>query len=152
MLKVLSGGQTGADRAALDAALEMKFPVGGYCPAGRIAEDGAIASIYPLTEIEGGYPERTLMNIQESDATLIFHKCELEGGTKLTAKFCEDEEKAFLLIDIATVSQNAALGLIMSFLTPDIEVLNIAGPRQSKCPEIYDYVLDVISRLIYECK
>ncbi len=72
--KIISGGQTGADRAALDAGLERGFPVGGGCPEGRLAEDGPIDSRYVLVKVEGGYIGRTRRNVQDSDGTVIFYQ------------------------------------------------------------------------------
>ncbi len=86
--KVISGGQTGADRAALDAALDLGFPIGGSCPVGRMAEDGPINDAYTLTEIGGGYRQRTKQNVIDSDGTAIFYESYLQGGTEATVLFC----------------------------------------------------------------
>ena len=83
-MKVISGGQTGADRAALDAAIDRDYPIAGACPKGRLAEDGTIPERYPLTEITGGYRARTRKNVQTGDGTLVFYRDELKGGTALT--------------------------------------------------------------------
>jgi len=89
LTRIVSGGQTGVDRGALDAALEAGFPCGGWAPAGRIAEDGPIAARYPVVELAGaGYEERTLKNVLDSDGTAILYFKELEGGTRQTMVNC----------------------------------------------------------------
>ncbi|MCD6446738.1 MAG: putative molybdenum carrier protein, partial [Candidatus Marinimicrobia bacterium] len=85
MTKIISGGQTGADRAGLDAAMELNIPVGGWCPKGRKSEDGPIDNKYPLQETTSGdYRVRTERNVKESDGTLIFTLGKPTGGTALT--------------------------------------------------------------------
>ncbi|PSQ85488.1 MAG: molybdenum cofactor carrier, partial [Bacteroidetes bacterium QH_2_63_10] len=85
MRKIISGGQTGVDRAALDAALAFNVPVGGWCPKGRRAEDGQIPDRYPLEETPSeAYEQRTAWNVRDSDGTLIITDGSLEGGTALT--------------------------------------------------------------------
>ncbi|WP_308368097.1 MULTISPECIES: putative molybdenum carrier protein [unclassified Microbulbifer] len=147
--KIISGGQTGADRAALDAGLEAGFPIGGACPAGRMAEDGPISDSYPLVEISGGYRQRTRKNVEDSDGTAIFYKSYLKGGTELTAIFCVRLGKPYKLIDIELVNPETAAALLARFVKEfDIEVLNTAGPRQSGCPEMYEYVKQAIGLVI----
>lgn len=98
--KIVSGGQTGVDRGALDAALAVSFPCGGWCPADRRAEDGSIPDRYPVMELRGaGYSERTRQNVLDSDGTLIIHFGELTGGTLKTAKLCDWHGKPVLLLD-----------------------------------------------------
>jgi hypothetical protein len=87
--QIISGGQTGVDRGALDAALEAQFPCGGWCPADRAAEDGPIPAHYPLTPLaRGGYRERTRQNVLDSDGTVILYRSTLTGGTLLTWNLC----------------------------------------------------------------
>ena len=147
--KIISGGQTGADRAALDAGLAAGFPVGGFCPAGRKAEDGEIPARYPLTEIEGGYRQRTKRNVAAADGTAIFYEATLGGGSELTLKFCMQQQKPYQLIDTRLVSRADATEALRRFVADNaITTLNVAGPRASSCPEIHAYVAAVIGPLL----
>ena len=147
--KIISGGQTGADRAALDAALKHHFPCGGFCPKDRQAEDGPIDPKYPLEEIEGGYRQRTWQNVIHSDGTAIFFETEATGGTLLTIKYCQTHRKPHLLIDTLATSKEEAAHLILDFLkTKSVELLNVAGPRASDHPYIYSFVYCTTSQLI----
>lgn len=150
MLKeIVSGGQTGADRAALDAGLELAFPVGGFCPKGRVAEDGHIAGIYPLVEIDGGYRQRTRANVKASDGTVIFYESLVYGGTEQTLLFCIKAKKPYKLIDISLVGWEKAVVAIETFIDEfSIKILNVAGPRASGCLAVYDYVKTVIANVI----
>ena len=108
MLKIVSGGQTGVDRAALDCALQRGIDCGGWCPEGRLAEDGRIPPAYPVTELPGGgYPERTRKNVQDSDGTVIIYLGELSGGTEKTLLYCLDEGKPYLLLDAREIGAPA---------------------------------------------
>ena len=148
--KIISGGQTGADRAALDAALDLGFPVGGFCPAGRQAEDGVIDSKYPLQELEGGYRERTRKNVLSSDATVIFHDSAIHGGTRETLEFCIEFEKPHQLLDSSRVADDEAIQALSRFITlNEIRVLNVAGPRASDSPNIYHYVRSVLGAVCF---
>ncbi|WP_409525710.1 YpsA SLOG family protein [Nitrincola sp. MINF-07-Sa-05] len=143
--KIISGGQTGADRAALDAALESAFPIGGSCPVGRMAEDGPINDVYSLTEIGGGYRQRTKKNVIDSDGTAIFYESYVRGGTEATILFCIRQGKPYKLIDIALVDPLRAAELLNEFVHEfNVSVLNVAGPRSSSCPAVYDYVKQVV--------
>lgn len=147
--KIVSGGQTGADRAALDAALEVGFPAGGWCPADRQAEDGPIDDRYPLKEINGGYQARTRRNVEVSDGTAIFYSSMLSGGTELTVVYCIQIGKPYKLIDIDLVTPEQASRLLSVFVWEQgIRTLNVAGPRHSGCPEVYAFVLDTLTGLI----
>ena len=100
LARIVSGGQTGVDRGALDAALAAGFPCGGWCPEGRMAEDGTIPSHYPLTELPGAqYKQRTKRNVMDSDATLVIYFGELSGGTERTVRYCEQLRKPVLVVD-----------------------------------------------------
>src|SRR5207245_7544240 len=105
LLKVISGGQTGVDRGALDAALAFEVECGGWCPAGRLAEDGTIPKRYPVMELaNAGYAERTARNVADSDGTLIISKGEPIGGTRETIDRCVEMRKPYLIIDCASMS------------------------------------------------
>lgn len=139
--KIVSGGQTGADRAALDAAIEASFPHGGFCPKDRQAEDGPIDQRYLLEKIDGGYKQRTRMNAETTDGTVIFYQNLLEGGTEQTVLFCIKLRKPYKLIDIDLLSTEIAAEKIVDFIVKhNIKALNVAGPRASKCPAIYSFV------------
>jgi hypothetical protein len=135
-MKIISGCQTGVDRGALDAALAAGIECGGTCPAGRKAEDGIIPEIYPLTELASNiYSDRTRQNVIASDATLIIHFGQLEGGTAFTRQCCITEDKPYLVIDASEEEQLALVQQIVDFIRQNnIQVLNVAGPRASKVP------------------
>ena len=146
--QIISGGQTGVDRGALDAALTTQFSCGGYCPKGRKAEDGVIDERYPLTKLStAGYRQRTIRNLSESDGTLILYHGYLSGGTQETMVQCIRLHKPYKLIDAQAVSVQYASEL--AFITDfDIAVLNVAGPRLSQWSDGYQYSLEVIANLI----
>jgi hypothetical protein len=135
-MKIISGGQTGVDRGALDAALEAGIECGGTCPGGRKAEDGFIPEIYPLTEFASNiYSDRTRQNVVDSDATLILHFGQLEGGTAFTRQCCIAEAKPYLVIDASEDAQAVLVQQIVDFIRQNkVQVLNVAGPRASKVP------------------
>ncbi len=137
--KIISGGQTGADRAALDVALEHGIDCGGWCPRGRLAQDGPIAMRYPLEETESSdYKERTALNVKDSDGTLICTVGPMRGGTLFTAEIAKEVEKPFLVIDCQAQELDEAVQDVIHWLERhEIEVLNVAGPRASNCPGIY---------------
>lgn len=149
-LKIVSGGQTGVDRAALDAALALVIPAGGWCPQGRLAEDGVIPEKYPLKELQdGGYPERTRKNVVDSDGTLIIYFDTISDGTELTRKFCVNEAKPHLLIDGGKVDETEAIKQIAGFIQErGVKVLNVAGPRASKDPRGYIFTYDILIKLL----
>jgi hypothetical protein len=150
LMKVVSGGQTGVDRGALDAALAAGFPAGGWCPADRSAEDGPIAARYPLTPLAaGGYEARTLRNVLDSDATAILAPDELTGGTRLTRSFCHQHGKPVLVIDAACVRASDAAAQIANFIEQQqVRFLNIAGPRASHWPAGHAYAQAAIGALL----
>ncbi len=148
--KIVSGGQTGVDRAALDAALAAGVPCGGWVPAGRIDENGRIPDRYPVNEmVRGGFLERTLSNVQDSDGTAVFYFGELEGGTEQTVKYCEQEGKPCLQIDGSQIPPDAAAEWVVRFADENgIAVLNVAGPRASKAPGAYAYVCEALKLVL----
>ena len=145
-MKIISGGQTGVDRAALDAALRYGIESGGWCPTGRLDELGRIPDRYLIKELEnGGFTERTLQNVKDSDGTIIIYPGKLSGGTEQTHHFCVEQRRPHELIDASNVSTERAAQLIADFVCENnIEILNVAGPRQSEWPEGYGYAAQVL--------
>jgi hypothetical protein len=139
-IRIISGGQTGVDRAALDVALQLNLPCGGFCPAGRAVEGGPIPSRYPLKETESDDPAiRTEANVRNSDATVIISSIPstlLRGGTALTARFAAEQSKPCLIIE--PVDPEAAAKTLAWLERHDITTLNVAGPRESESPGIYN--------------
>jgi hypothetical protein len=143
-LVIISGGQTGVDRGALDAAIAAGLSHAGACPAGRLAEDGEIDARYQLTETKSANPaSRTRRNVRDSDATLILSPTAPYGGTLLTVNHAAKLSRPFLVVDpFAT----AAAEEIAAWLQDrDFQTLNIAGPRESKNPGIADRTRSVLS-------
>jgi len=134
--QIISGGQTGVDRAALDVALELGMPCGGWCPKGRRAEDGALDARYPLKETPAeNYAQRTEWNVRDSDGTLILSRGRPVGGTALTQEFALQHDRPFRVIDL---THNPSPEAIRNWIHgTGIHALNVAGPRESRCPGIY---------------
>jgi hypothetical protein len=147
-LKIISGGQTGVDRAALDFALENQIPCGGWCPKGRIAEDGPIPFRYPLRETDStDYRVRTKANVRDSDATLILFCNELGNGTGLTKQFAEKLNKPYFLLRFGE-DLFGSIGNFHNWMKMNrIKTLNIAGPRESSEPGIYDEALSCFEKI-----
>ncbi len=144
-LKIISGGQTGVDRAALDVALLLGWPCGGYCPKGRKSEDGIIPAKYPLTEtVIEEYSERTALNVKSSDATLVLVDKQADRGTALTISLCQEYQKHCLVIDL---SEEAEQDILKWITENGISVLNVAGNRESVSPGIYKKAVDFLFRL-----
>jgi Circularly permutated YpsA SLOG family len=146
-IKVISGGQTGVDRAALDAPLELAVPCGGWCPRGRKAEDGILAAHYPLAETATeAYSERTERNVLESDGTLALVRGRPSGGTGLTIDLARQHGKPCLVVDMARAISPR---IIQDWINENqIQVLNVAGPRESQAPGIYDQARALIRRIL----
>jgi len=145
---IISGGQTGVDRATLDLAIELGIPHGGHCPKGRRAEDGIIPSKYNLIEhAEAQYAGRTLENVLSSDGTLILHIGIISNGTALTKEFCIQREKPILIINIFDDLNLSRLNFNRWMKENFIKTLNVAGPRESK-GEIYNISKNVLLHLL----
>ncbi|MEM7015317.1 MAG: putative molybdenum carrier protein [Verrucomicrobiota bacterium] len=151
LTKIVSGGQTGADRAALDWAIENGVEHGGWCPRGRRAEDGLIDPRYSLDETTSeAYPVRTKWNVRDSDATVIFTiGSQLTGGSKLTAEFAREFTKPWLHISsVATPDPTMAL---RRFIDENfVQILNVAGPRDSTEPQVAEFVRDTLNDAILD--
>ncbi|MFT3806704.1 putative molybdenum carrier protein [Arenimonas sp.] len=147
---VISGGQTGVDRAALDVAIIHGCKHGGWCPAGRKAEDGAIPLRYQLTETESsGYRQRTKRNVLESDGTLILNVGALDGGTLETLRIAERASKPVRLVALDAASWEETIAATRGWLRlHDIRVLNMAGPKESKRPGIHGQATRFLAGLI----
>ncbi len=151
--KLVSGGQTGADRAALDVAIVLDIDHGGWVPLGRWAEDGPLDPRYHVEETDSGNPAiRTEWNVRDADATLLFSHGPLTGGSALTLSLAQRLGKPFLHIDFNTVSELDAEACIRNWLQQTSPtVLNVAGPRASTDPLIYDRVKRVLEQLMRTC-
>lgn len=147
--KIVSGGQTGVDRGALDAAIAVGIEHGGWCPLGRVAEDGVIPADYRLREAESAdYPVRTERNIADSDGTLILFHSRLFGGTDLTRRLAVKLGKPYLLVNIAETPDPSSVAPWLQ--ENQIRVLNVAGPRESNCPGICQMAFAFVRRLLSE--
>ncbi|MDA1056013.1 MAG: putative molybdenum carrier protein [Planctomycetota bacterium] len=145
--RIVSGGQTGVDRGALDAAIFLGIEHGGWCPRGRLAEDGRIPSRYELFETDSAkYPVRTEQNVLDSDGTLILYESEVQGGTSLTVRFAREHDKPCLAIDLAGPVDCTMVRRWIS--DHAIEVLNVAGPRDSSSPGMAAATRDFVVRLL----
>jgi hypothetical protein len=144
--RIISGSQTGADRAALDFAIKMDLPHGGWVPKGRMAEDGPIPARYNLKEMPTkNFPQRTERNVKKADGTLIVSHGKLTRGADLTKKMTIKHNKPCLHIDLNKVPEYEAAERVLQWaLENHIGILNVAGSRASKDPEIYDAVLDLL--------
>lgn len=150
-LKIISGGQTGADRAALDFALEYGIECGGWCPRGRIAEDGTIPAKYPLKETSSSeYPPRTKKNVEEADATVVFDAPAKKPsrGTQLTVRCCREAGKPHLVLTGFPDVQVDATKLSAFLASGEVKTLNVAGNRESGTRGIYAHVYAVLEESI----
>ena len=134
--RIVSGGQTGVDRAGLEVAIALGIDHGGWCPAGRLSEDGSVPSRYQLTEMPTrDYPPRTEQNVIDSDATLIVYETRLKGGTLLTRRICQRQNKPYLLVKMG---RDDAKSVRQWLAEQRPTILNIAGPRESSNLGIFD--------------
>lgn len=149
--KVISGGQTGVDRAALDTAREAGIPFGGYWAKGRLAEDGTTSEISPVSEQASQLSSiRTNKNVLNSDGTLILNKGNLSGGTFRTHEFAAKHGKPCLVVQLDAAKVVKPERVLDWLDEQGIKVLTISGPRESKCPDgIYNearhYLLTLFS-------
>jgi hypothetical protein len=152
-VKIVSGGQTGVDRAALDVALKHEMECGGWCPDGRLDEFGRIPDRYPVQELHaGGFTERTLQNVKDSDGTVVIYAEKLVGGTEQTVRFCIELTRPYQLIDASTTpAEDAGKSIADSVRKHNVEVLNVAGPRQSEWADGYDYTFRALESFLRLC-
>ena len=151
VIKIISGGQTGADRAGLDVAIEIGIPHSGWIPKGRLTEEGKLPVKYKLKETKtANYPQRTELNVIDSDATIIFTHGKLTGGSALTQSLAKKHDKPCLHIDFDGMSESSAIEIIKNWINEKkIKILNVAGSRASKDPDIYDCVKRVLWSALY---
>jgi hypothetical protein len=149
-VKIVSGGQTGVDRAALDVALKHEMECGGWCPDGRLDEFGRIPERYPVQELPaGGFTERTLQNVKDSGGTVVIYAEKLVGGTEQTVRFCIELMRPYQLIDASTTpAEDAGKSIADSVRKHNVEVLNVAGPRQSEWADGYDYTFRALESFL----
>jgi hypothetical protein len=147
MLTIISGGQTGVDRAALDAAIALGTAHGGWCPRGRLAEDGRIPDCYQLRETDSPvYAARTRQNVLDADATLVLCRGATRGGTELTCRLAREHRKPSLVVDLSKPISDTE---IRRWLTENkVQTLNVAGPRESQSPGIGAAAFDVLQRVL----
>lgn len=159
MNKIVSGGQDGVDVAALDAALDLRIPIGGYCPAGRRCESGTIDEKYPLIEtIERDYLPRTRLNVQHSDATMLVRWGAVTPGTRETERLAAHVwHRPYRWLDLALSTRVGADWMDLNSVVADAadlvewlkshNIINVAGPRESKRPGIYDLARRTLTKL-----
>ena len=143
-IKIISGGQTGVDRAALDIAIELGLEYGGFCPKGRLAEDGIIQDKYKLTELHTShYKMRTFANVQASDGTLIIHSGRVSGGTLKARDYCQMLSKPFFEINLLKNLKNILVNLDNWIKENHIVIMNVAGPKESEA-SIYNRTFSLL--------
>ena len=135
MIRIISGGQTGVDRAALDAAMALGVDCGGWCPKGRKSEDGRIPAKYHLRETPSeDYVERTRLNVQDSDGVLILTIGDLDGGTSVAHQDAIERDKPFVVVELSAPRKTALQATVGWLRSNRIGVVNVAGPRESHVP------------------
>jgi hypothetical protein len=149
---IMSGGQTGVDRAALDWACAHRIVHRGWCPKGRIAADGVLGGHYQLVETESaGYLQRTKFNVRDGDATLIVNTGDMNGGTLNTVEFAKTLKKPYLVVHVDKLSRDEAVGQVLNWLSHGkCSVLNVAGPREEKRPGIYAKTLALLDACLVQ--
>jgi hypothetical protein len=145
--RIISGGQTGADRGGLDAAIELGIPHGGWCPKGRRAEDGPIPPRYRLRETPSSdYPERTEQNVLAAQGTVVFTFGRPEGGSALTIRLAERHEKPVIHVDLKKLAPAEAAGRLRAWIAKHgISILNVAGSRESKAAGMMKLVQSIVT-------
>lgn len=149
--RVVSGAQTGVDRAALDVALELRIPCGGWVPRGRLDEDGVIPERYPnLVETSSAdWDERTRANVRDSDGTLIVSRGPLTGGSKFTREAARSMGRPVLHLDLAETPVGEADRIARRWIHANqIRTLNVAGPRASKDPGLHSIASALLSDVL----
>jgi len=150
--KIVSGGQTGVDRASLDIAIKLGIHHGGWCPKGRLSEAGVIPKIYELQEtLSDEYSERTILNIRDSDGTLIIRRdniAVITDGTILTAKKAIETGKPLMIVCLNEANIKTIAKIVQWILDSSIKVLNVAGPRESQSPGIYNQSSQFIEQIL----
>jgi hypothetical protein len=150
LTQIISGGQTGADRAGLEVALLHSFPHGGWCPKGRKAEDGPIEAKYDLTETpSANYLQRTEWNVRDTDGTIVFTITkEITGGSMRTVEFARKHNKPYLHVSLA--DSKPPESKVTEFIKQHgIKLLNIAGSRESKEPGINEWVHQILNCALF---
>jgi hypothetical protein len=149
VVRIVSGGQTGVDRAALDVALTLGIPCGGWVPRGRRAEDGRVPRRYPMRECaSSAYEVRTRLNVRDSDATLVLTRGRPSGGTLLTMHLAGQLTRPCLLVDLDAPPEPAAIGEWLR--TNEVKVLNVAGPRESSARGIHGEAMALLLAVFNE--
>jgi hypothetical protein len=154
LIKIISGGQTGVDRGALQAALDRQVSCGGWCPAGRKAEDGRIPAHFPVIELaDAGYAQRTERNVLDSDATVLIHFGTISGGSRLTLYCCRKADRPSLEIDASEIETAEAVQHMLAFVGEyRVACLNIAGPRESGAPGAAKFARQIVGELLDRLK
>ena len=150
ILRIISGGQTGADQAALDAAIAMGVPHGGFLPRGRLTENGPLPDGYALVEMPSrSYPKRTEQNVLAADGTAIFSHGPLKGGSRLTRDLAQRHGKPWIHLDFDQVPADRVAETVSEWVCRHgIEVLNVAGSRASEDRRIYRHTYEAVGRLL----
>ena len=151
VVRIISGGQTGAEQAALDVAIEYGIPHGGWIPRGRKAEKGRLPDKYKLKELSTiNYPKRTELNVIDSDGTLILSHGKLTDESAVTSEFARRHRKPCLHLDLDDITEYKAVEVVRSWIKiRHIRILNVAGPKASKDPEIYDATERVLKSVLF---
>ncbi|MEE4608825.1 MAG: putative molybdenum carrier protein [Desulfobacteraceae bacterium] len=147
---IISGGQTGADQAALDAAIAMGVAHGGFVPRGRLTENGPLPGRYNLWELTTrSYPKRTERNVLAAHGTVIFSHGRLRGGSRLTRDLAQRHGKPWIHLDFEQVSPGRAGREIFEWARRQgIRILNVAGSRASEDPHIYQRTYEAVGELL----